>query len=94
MFRLAVESVYVVTLIPTVAICDHLDRFVDRSTLKPVSLFELSAQVSATLVPEVAAAERFVGAADAGNCQSPEVRRSGPVARQFTGAGRMDQIPS
>jgi hypothetical protein len=56
----------VVTFAPRRAICKKVVPFVDRSTLKPVSLFELSVQDRLIWLDEIAEAVRFVGAAGVG----------------------------
>jgi hypothetical protein len=53
----------VVTFAPLRAICKKVVPFVDRSTLNPVSLFELSVQDRLIWLDEIAVAVRFVGAA-------------------------------
>jgi hypothetical protein len=56
----------VVTFAPTVAIClNDLPRLV-RSTVNPVSLFELSVQDRLIWLDDTAVAVRFVGAAGVG----------------------------
>jgi hypothetical protein len=58
---------YVVTFATTVAICLNADLpLVERYTLNPVSLFELSVQDRSISLDDAAVAIRFVGAAGAG----------------------------
>jgi hypothetical protein len=59
-------SVYVVTFPPTVAIRLNELPCLVRSTLKPVSLFELSLQDRLIWLDDTAVAIRFVGAAGVG----------------------------
>jgi hypothetical protein len=59
-------SAYVVTLALTVAICLKDLPCLVRSTLNPVSLFELSVQDRLIWLPETAVAVRFVGARGGG----------------------------
>jgi hypothetical protein len=56
----------VVTFAPLRAICPNVVPFGERSTLKPVSLFELSVQDRLIWLDEIAVAARFVGAAGVG----------------------------
>ena len=53
---------YVVTFAPTVAICVNVVPLLERSTLNPVSLFELSVQDRLIWLDDTAVAVRFVGA--------------------------------
>ena len=53
---------YVVTFAPTVAIRLNLLPCLERYTLKPVSLFELSVQDRLIWLDDAAVALRFVGA--------------------------------
>ncbi len=53
---------YVVTFAPLVAICENPLPFLDRSTLNPVSLFELSVQDRLIWLDDATVAVRFVGA--------------------------------
>jgi hypothetical protein len=57
---------YVVTLVPTVAICVNVVPSGERSILNPVSLFELSVQDRLIWLDDAAVAVRFVGAAGVG----------------------------
>jgi len=59
-------SVNVVTFAPLVAICENALPFLERSTLNPVSLFELSLQERLIWLDDTAIAVRFVGAAGVG----------------------------
>src|SRR4026207_1389778 len=56
----------VVTFAPLRAICKKVVPSVDRSTLNPVSLFELSVQDRLIWLDDTAVAVRFVGAAGVG----------------------------
>jgi hypothetical protein len=56
----------VVTFAPLRVICKKVVPSVDRSTLNPVSLFELSVQDRLIWPDEIAVALRFVGAAGVG----------------------------
>jgi hypothetical protein len=56
----------VVTFAPLRVICKKVVPSVDRSTLNPVSLFELSVQERLIWPDEIAVALRFVGAAGVG----------------------------
>jgi hypothetical protein len=65
-FRRNPVSEYVVTFVPTVAIClNDLPCFV-RYTLNPVSLFELSVQDRLIWLDDTVVAVRFVGASGVG----------------------------
>jgi hypothetical protein len=55
-----------VTFACLVAICPKLVPFLERSTLNPVSLFELSVQERLIWLDDTAVAIRFVGAAGVG----------------------------
>ena len=57
---------YVLTFAPTVEICVNVVPSLERSTLNPVSLFELSAQDKLIWLDDAAATVRFVGAAGVG----------------------------
>jgi len=57
---------YVVTSAPLVAISVNPLPFLERSTLNPVSLFELSVQDRLIWLDDAAVAVRFVGAAGVG----------------------------
>jgi hypothetical protein len=61
---------YMVTFAPTVAICVNVVPSVERSTLNPVSLFELSVQDRLIWLDDTAVAVRFVGGLGVG--QTPE----------------------
>ena len=54
---------YVVTFTPTVEICVNVVPSLERSTLNPVSLFELSVQDKLIWLDDAVVAARFVGAA-------------------------------
>jgi hypothetical protein len=53
----------VVIFAPLRAICENVLPFLERSTLNPVSLFELSVQERLIWLDDTAVAVRFVGAA-------------------------------
>jgi hypothetical protein len=57
---------YLVTFAPTVAICVNVLPSIERSTLNPVSLFELSVQDRLIRLDDTAPAVRFVGARGVG----------------------------
>ena len=54
---------YVVTFAPTVEICVNVVPSLERSTLNPVSLFELSVQDRLIWLDDTGAAVMLVGAA-------------------------------
>jgi hypothetical protein len=58
--------VNVVTFAPLVAICENALPFLERSTINPVSLFELSLHERLIWLDDTAIAVRFVGAAGVG----------------------------
>jgi hypothetical protein len=59
-----------VTFAPTVAICVNVVPSIERSTLNPVSLFELSVQDRSIWLDDTAVAVRFVAGLGVG--QAPE----------------------
>ena len=62
-----------VTFAPTVAICVNVVPSVERSTLNPVSLFELSVQDRLIWLDDTAVAVRFVGGLGVGHTPEYEL---------------------
>jgi hypothetical protein len=64
---------YIATFAPTVAICVNVVPSVERSTLNPVSLFELSVQDRLIWLDDTAVAVRFVGERGVGHTPEYEL---------------------